>query len=75
MLEIQRSDEIEAELEKHPDAKLRLKLLFLRFLHHNFEDMEYACESFKIGLTTAYEWIHRWNEGGRTRIIARSLNS
>lgn len=64
MREIQKIDEIELELDNHHDAKLRLKLLFLRFLYHNFDDMEYACEAFKIGLTTAYEWIHRWNEGG-----------
>jgi transposase len=73
MLEIQRINEIEAELNKHHDAKLRLKLLFLRFLHRNFEDMEYACESFKIGLTTAYEWIHRWNEGGVKSLQDRSI--
>ncbi|HEV8051812.1 MAG TPA: IS630 family transposase [Parachlamydiaceae bacterium] len=64
MIEIQRIDEIEAELDNHHDAKLKLKLLFLRFLYRNFDDMEYACEAFKVGQTTAYEWIHRWNEGG-----------
>lgn len=64
MIEIQKIDEIEVELDNHPDAKVRLKLLFLRFLYRNFNDMEYACEAFKIGLTTAYEWIHRWNKGG-----------
>ncbi len=64
MIEIQKIDEIETELNNHHDAKLKLKLLFLRFLHRNFDDMEYACEAFKIGQTTAYEWIHRWNEGG-----------
>jgi transposase len=73
MLEIQKTDKIEAELDKHHDSKLRLKLLFLRFLHHNFEDMEYACESFKIGLTTAYEWIHRWNEGGIESLQDRAI--
>lgn len=64
MIEIQKIDEIEAELDNNHDAKLRLKLLFLRFLCRNFDDMEYACEAFKVGQTTAYEWIHRWNEGG-----------
>src|ERR1700692_4159075 len=64
MTEIQRPEELEVELDKHQDAKLRLRLLFLRFLHQNFDDMKYACESFKIGLATAYEWVHKWNQGG-----------
>lgn len=64
MIEIQRSEELELELDKHQDPKLRLRLLFLRFLHQNFDDIKYACKSFKIGLATAYEWIHKWNQGG-----------
>jgi transposase len=63
-LKIQKFEELEQELDKQHDAELKLRLLFLRFLHHNFEDLEYACESFQIGLTTAYGWIHKWNEGG-----------
>ncbi|MGE5350873.1 MAG: helix-turn-helix domain-containing protein [Acidobacteriota bacterium] len=63
-LKIQRFEELEQELDKHHEAELKLRLLFLRFLHHNFEDLEYACDSFKIALTTAYGWIHKWNEGG-----------
>ena len=49
MIEIQKINEIEAELNNHHDAKLRLKLLFLRFLYRNFDDMEYACEALKLG--------------------------
>ncbi len=63
-LEIKRLEELEQELEKYHDGELRLRLLFLRCLHQNFEDIEYACETFKIGLTRGYGWLHKWNEGG-----------
>jgi transposase len=33
-----------------------------------------TCESFKIGLTTAYKWIHRWNEGGIESLQDRAIS-
>jgi transposase len=63
-ISIEKGEELQKILQEEKPGPLRERLLFLKCVQDNFDDVKFACQTFQIGYSTGYEWIAKWNHLG-----------
>jgi len=63
-ISIQNIEQLEEACKEERIGPLKMRLLFLKCLKDNFDDLAFACQTFAIAESTGYEWIRKWNLSG-----------
>jgi transposase len=61
---VDRKEEIQHHLHEETDARVRLKLAFLKGFTLFAPQLEDLCQAFGIATSTGYWWIRTWNRQG-----------
>jgi len=72
-VEVKNVELIELYLKEEKNVNIKRRLLFLKFLNDNYNDLVYSCESFQIKTPTEYEWIRKWNNNGYNGLIDKPI--
>ena len=63
-LKIRNPDELAKYISLEQDPALKIRLIFIRCFHENYNDLEMSCKIFNISTVTGYDWIKKWNDFG-----------
>lgn len=63
-ISVQNPNTLEEVLTQEKAGPLRDRLLFLKCLKDNFDDIAFACQTFQVAFSTGYEWLSKWNHHG-----------
>jgi transposase len=63
-LEVKKLDELEVCIKLENDSIVKMRLIFIKHLNENFNNLEYSCSLFSISNRTGYDWLSNWNKNG-----------
>lgn len=63
-LEIKNINDLLYAVTLEKDSDVKFKLLLIKCFHENYNDLEFACSTFGIATSTAYDWIRYLNKNG-----------
>ena len=61
---VNRKEELQHPLQEETDARMRLKLAFLKGFTLFAPRLEELCQAFGIATSTGYGWIRTWHRQG-----------